>query len=256
MSSTLFTHAVVRKPGEDFAGGITTSQMGKPIYELLLKQHEAYIKTLETLGLEVVLLDALPDYPDAYFVEDTAVVTPDVAVIANPGAETRKGEVENIVTVLSRYRKTVRINPPGTLDGGDVLMVGTHFFIGISERTNTDGAVQLGRVLETFGNTWTAVPVASGLHLKSSVNCVGKNCLLITEKLARLDEFSRYDKIVIKAAEAYAANTLQVNDGLIIPKGFPDTRKKLERMGCDIIELDVSEVRKMDGGVTCLSIRF
>jgi dimethylargininase len=252
----MFTHAVVRKPGEDFAGGITTSRMGKPIYELLLKQHEAYIKTLEILGLEVIILDALPGYPDAYFVEDTAVVTPDVAVITNPGAETRKGEEKEIETVLSRYRKIVRINPPGTLDGGDVLMVGTHFFIGISERTNTDGAVQLGHILEAYGNTWAAVHVESGLHLKSSVNCVGKNCLLITENFVHQDEFSGYDRIVLKPAEAYAGNILRVNNCLILPGGFPDTRKKLEAIGCDMVALDVSEVRKMDGGVTCLSIRF
>ncbi|MFC1829892.1 dimethylarginine dimethylaminohydrolase family protein [Thermodesulfobacteriota bacterium] len=256
MSSTMFTHAVVRKPGEDFASGITTSRTGKPTYELLLKQHEAYIKTLETLGLEVIILDVLPGYPDAYFVEDTAVVTPDVAVITNPGAETRKGEEEEIETVLSKYRKTVRINPPGTLDGGDVLMAGNHFFIGISERTNTEGAVQLGHILEAYGNTWAAVHVESGLHLKSSVNCIGKNRLLVTENFAHLDELSGYDKIILKPSEAYAGNTLWVNNCLITPGGFPDTKKKLEKIGCDIVELEVSEVRKMDGGLTCLSIRF
>lgn len=256
MSSTMFTRAVVRKPGKDFAAGITTSRAGKPAYELLLQQHEAYTKTLETLGLEVIILDALPGYPDAYFVEDTAVVTPDVAVITNPGAESRKGEEEEIEKILSKYRKTVRINPPGTLDGGDVLMAGTHFFIGISDRTNMNGAIQLGHILEDYGNTWAAVHVKSGLHLKSSVNCIGKNHLLVTKNFARLEEFSGYDKIILKPAEAYAGNTLRVNNCIVTPEGFPDTKEKLGKIGCDIVELNVSEVQKMDGGLTCLSIRF
>jgi dimethylargininase len=252
----MFTHAITRKPGENFARGLTPFKHEMPSYELIVKQHEAYVETLRSFGLEVIGLDALQDYPDAHFVEDTAVVTPDVAVIANPGAASRRGEVDTIAQVLARYRKTIRIQAPGTLDGGDVLMVGTHFFIGLSERTNKEGAEQLGRILEAHGNTWTTVPVVAGLHFKSSVNYVGKNTLLVTEDFADFDELKSYDKIVVDMDEAYACNTLLVNDLLITPKGFPATRKKLERMGFEIIELDMSEARKMDGGLTCLSIRF
>lgn len=252
----MFTHAITRKPGDNFARGITNSNLGTPSYELIMKQHEAYIETLRSLGLEVIVLGALQDFPDAYFVEDTAVVTPNVAIVTNLGAESRKGEEATIETVLGRYRKTVHIHAPGTVDGGDVLMVGSHFFIGISERTNKDGVGQLGHILEEHGYTWTAVPVEVGLHLRSSINYVGKNTLLITEKFAGYNEFGGYDKIVLNKAEEYAGNTLLINDCLIIPKGFPNTRKKLEPMGLDIIELDVSEVRKMDGGLTCMSLRF
>lgn len=252
----MFTHAITRKPGNNFAQGITTSDLETPNYELIVKQHGAYIQALKSLGLEVIVLDSEPDFPDAYFVEDTAVVTPDVAVITNPGAEDRKGEEDTIEPLLSKHRKTICIQPPGTLDGGDVLMVDTHFFIGISERSNMEGAEQLGRILEKYGNSWAAVPVNSGLHLKSCVNFVGNNTLLITEDVADLNEFKGFDKIILNKKEEPAANTLLINDCLIIPKGFPDTRKKLATLGLDIIELDVSEARKMDGGLTCMSIRF
>jgi dimethylargininase len=251
-----FTHAIVRRPGENFAQGLTTSRLGTPSYELMIKQHDAYIETLRALGLDVIVLDALPDYPDAYFVEDTAVVTPDAAIITNPGAETRRGEEDTIEPVLARYRNTVRISASGTLDGGDVLMVGTHFFVGISERTNKEGAEQLGNILEKFGNIWTAIPVEAGLHLKSSVNYVGNNTLLLTKEIADHHQFGGYDRVVLDPAEEYAGNTLLINDCLIVPKGFPGTRKRLEALSLKVIELDVSEVRKMDGGLTCLSLRF
>jgi dimethylargininase len=254
--SNQLTHAIARRPGEDFARGLTTSHLGTPSYELMIKQHDAYIRTLRALGLNVILLDPLPDYPDAYFVEDTAVVTPDAAIITNLGAETRKGEEDTIEPVLARYRTTVRISAPGTLDGGDVLMVGTHFFVGISQRTNKAGAEQLGNILEEFGNTWTAIPVGAGLHLKSSVTYVGDNTLLLTDEFADRHEFERYDRIVLDRAEEYAGNTLLINDCLIMPKGFSGTKKRFEALGLEIIELDVSEVRKMDGGLTCLSLRF
>ncbi len=252
----MFKYAITRKPGQDFAHGITTSNLGTPSYELLLEQHSAYIETLRSLGLDVIVLDPLLDYPDAYFVEDIAVVTPDVAIITNPGADSRRGEVETIESILAEYRETLRIQAPGTVDGGDVLMVGTHFFIGISDRTNRKGAEQLTSILEAYGNALTVVSVQSGLHLKSSVNYVGQNTLLTTEGYADVDQFREYDKIVVDKSEEYAANTLLINSSLIIPKGFPKTRERLLTLDLNIIELDVSEMRKMDGGLTCMSVRF
>ena len=253
----MFTQAIARKPGENFARGLTTTiSVRPPRYELLLKQHESYLETLKSCGLEVTLLNPLPDYPDAYFVEDTAVVTPDVAIITNPGAEARKGEEESMVPILAGFRKIERILAPGTVDGGDVLQVGNHFFIGLSERTNKAGAEQLGGILESFGNTWTTVEVGAGLHFKSSVNYVGKNTLLVTSDFAEREQLRGYDKIVLENVEAYAANTLLVNGHLLTPAGFPGTRQKLEVLGFEIIELETSELRKMDGGLTCMSIRF
>ena len=253
----MFTHAIARKPGPNFAQGLTTAVNEEPPqYENLVNQHEEYIAALKSIGLEVILLDALPDHPDAYFVEDTAVVAADVAVITNPGADARKGEEKSIAPVLANYRKTETIRPPGSLDGGDVLQVGKHFFIGISERTNHEGAGQLGHILKGYGYTYTAVAVGAGLHFKSSVNYVGKNTLLVTEDFATNEQLKGYDTIIVDREESYAANTLFINDHLLIPRGYPGTRKKLEVLGFKIVELDTSEVRKMDGGLTCMSLRF
>ena len=252
----MFAHAITRRPGPDFAQGITTSSLGAPEYASILKQHAAYVDTLRALGLDVIELEAEPGYPDAYFVEDVAVVTPCIAVITNPGAEARKGEERTIEPILARYRPVERIRPPGTVDGGDVLIVDRHAFVGISERTNEEGARQLGSILKEYGYTWTPVPVEAGLHLKSDVNVVGPDTLLITKPFASRNVFARYDRILVDADEVYAANTLWVNEVLITPRGFPKTRKKLDALGCVVIELDVSEMRKMDGGLTCLSLRF
>ena len=252
----MFRYAILRTPGPNFGNGLTTSDLGAPDFERMTAQHDAYVRTLDALGIEVTVLEPELDFPDAHFVEDTAVVTPDIAVITNPGAEARQGEEKTIEPVLADFRPIDRIEPPGTLDGGDVLMAGGHFFIGISERTNPEGAEQLGRILKRFGNTWTAVDVGKGLHLKSGVNHVGGDTLLLTEAFSRMDAFRGYGKIVLNPEETYAGNSLWINDQLIVPKGFPDTLAKLEKLGLPIHVLDVSEVQKMDGGLTCLSIRF
>jgi dimethylargininase len=255
-ATVMFTRAITRRPGEDLAAGLTNSRLGPPSYETAKKQHDRYIETLAFLGLDVIVLEPLPGYPDAYFVEDTAVVAPDVAVITIPGAQSRRGETKEIEPVLAEYRRIEHIRPPGLLDGGDVLMVGTHFLIGISGRTNAEGAAQLGAILEEHGHTWTMVPVLRGLHLRSNVGFVGADVLLVNEDHARLDALKRYEKIVVDNAELYAANTLLVNTRLIMPAGFPKTRRMIEATGLEIIELDISEMRKMDGGLSCMSLRF
>jgi dimethylargininase len=250
-----FTHAIVRAPGPNFAGGITTVDLGLPQYELVLAQHAAYVATLQQLGLTVIALPALPNHPDAYFVEDTAVITTEVAVIANMGAAARQGEEQAMASVLARYRKLAHIDQPGTFDGGDVLVVEKHCMIGLSERTNESGARQLGETLASYGYRWDAIPVGAGLHFKSSVNYVGKNTLLIDAAFVDHPAFAGYDKLVIDADEVYAANTLWVNEHLL-PTGFPKTKAQVTALGLPIIELETSELRKMDGGLTCLSLRF
>jgi dimethylargininase len=252
----MFTYAIVRTPGTNFARGITTANLGMPDYPQMVQQHQAYTQTLMSMGLEVIVLDAEPRFPDAYFVEDVAVVTPQVAIITNPGAQARKGEEDSLVGVLARYRPIARILPPGTLDGGDVLIIGSQIFIGISARTNLQGASQMGQILAGYGYHWTPVPIAAGLHLKSSVNHIGKSTLLICEDFAKRDEFVDYLKIIVPKNEEYAANTLWINDHLIMPYGFPQTKQRLVATGLPVVELDVSEARKMDGGLTCMSLRF
>ena len=252
----MFTYAITRLPGEDFADGLTTSGLGKPNYEKMLLQHQVYTACLKTLGLGLTILEPLAGFPDAYFVEDVAVVTPEVAVITRPGAGTRRGESGPMASVLAEVRLLEWIRAPGTVDGGDVLMVGKHFFIGISQRTNRVGASQLGEILARHGCSWEAIPVSAGLHLKSSVNWVGERSLLLTPEFAARPEFESYDLLVLDPDETYAGNTLWINGYLVTPAGFPKTRLQLGPLGTPIIELETSEVQKMDGGLTCMSLRF
>ena len=255
-SPMMFTHAIARQPGPNFDLGLTTSHLGTPGYPLMLQQHQAYLQALRHLGLEVILLDAEPDYPDAYFVEDTAIVTPYVAVIARPGASSRRGEEQTIEPVLQRFRPILHIEAPGTLEGGDVLMVGNHFFIGSSLRTNPDGAVQLSQALKHYGHSAEIVPVQAGLHLKSSVSYLGEDTLLVTQALAGYPGFASYRRICLHPDEELAANALRIHDTLLLPKGNPHTLEQLAPLGLSILELDVSEVQKMDGGLSCMSLRF
>jgi dimethylargininase len=252
----MFTHAITRLPGENFADGLTTANLGHPDYQLILKQHHAYRRALLGLGLDVVVLPAETDYPDAYFVEDPAIITTRIAVITHPGTPSRQGEETSLAPFLEYYRPVSYILAPGSLDGGDVLMVGDHFFIGLSVRTNREGAAQLAGYLAAAGHTSEMVPVAAGLHLKSSVNFVGNNTLLVTRSLANFPGFARYQKIILDEDEEYAANTLWINNTLLMPEGFPKTHSRLSSLGLPILELDMSEVRKMDGGLTCMSLRF
>lgn len=252
----MFNHAITRRPGVNFANGLTQSDLGEPSYEVILEQHRAYVDTLKRRKLDVVELQPLDDYPDAYFVEDPAIVTADIAVMTIPGAPSRQGEQESLKRCLRQFREIAEIQPPGTVDGGDVLIVDHHIFIGVSARTNAAGAQQLGQILEHFGYTWTTITVQNGLHLKSDVNYIGCNTLLMSAKYVHLGQFRDFNKIVLKDEDSYAANSLWLGDCLIMPQGYTDTKSRIERAGCDIIELDVSEVRKMDGGLTCLSLRF
>lgn len=256
MPAQPFTRAIVRRPGADAGRGLTTAGLGPPDFSLLLEQHAAYIRTLRSLGLEVIVLDPAPGFPDAYFVEDAAVVLPEMAVVTNPGAPSRRGEAALIEPVLARYRRTVRVEPPGTLDGGDVLAVGNRFFIGLSARTNAEGAEQLGRILAGHGLSWTPVVVAGGLHLKSGICALGDDTLVLAESLADDRAFGGHRRIVLSPGEEYAANSLWVNGSVLTPAGFPSVRAKLARLGLPVIELEMSEVRKMDGGLTCLSLRL
>ncbi len=255
MQPTL-TRAIARKPGKNFADGLTTANLGRPRFETALRQHAAYVAALESLGLEVTVLEPLAGHPDGCFVEDVAVVTPEVAVVARSGAPSRRGETASMESLLAQYRPTRRIVSPGTLDGGDVLVAGREVFVGISERTNQEGARQLGRILEPFGYRFNFVSVTEELHLKSSVSLLGEDTLLITRELDAVPAFAKYRRIVVDPSESYAANSLWINGTLLTPAGFPATSEALTRLGVRIVELDAGEARKMDGGLTCMSLRF
>lgn len=252
----MFSRAVTRSPGPDLAAGLTTADLGPPDWRRALDQHAAYVEALRGLGLEVEVLPALPGHPDACFVEDTAVVVPELAVITRPGAPSRRGETDSVAAVLGAERSLSVIEAPGTLDGGDVLVAGRTCWIGLSGRTDEAGARQLAMLLEACGYTCCLVPVGGGLHLKSSVNHLGGRRLLMTESLAGLDCFAGWEQLTVPAHEAYACNTLWINGTLLVPDHHPATAALLRELGLPLIALDTSEIKKLDGGLTCLSLRF
>ncbi len=250
------SRAITRLPGENFAEGITSAGLGLPDYRIALRQHSAYRDALERCGLEVLLLESDPVHPDAPFVEDTAVITEKTAIITRPGDPRRLGEEVSIASVLSGYMELNMIESPGTLDGGDIIRADDHFYIGLSGRTNKEGARQLASLLSRYGYSSSTVDVRDCLHLKSGVNYIGSGLMIAQEKLMDLEFLGRFDVIPVERGESYAANCLPVNGTVILPAGFPHAAQYIVSAGLEIIELEMSEFMKMDGGLTCLSLRF
>jgi len=253
----MFTKAIVRKPGKSIAHGITTANLGIPNYENALVQHAEYCKALDACGLEVVVMEACEEYPDSTFVEDTALLTADCAIITNPGAPSRKGEIADIKAVLGRYYANIEaVSAPGTVEGGDIMMVGSHFYIGISDRTNLNGAKQVIAFLEKYGMCGSVIELEEVLHLKTGVSYLEDNNLAATGEFLEKAEFQSFNILAIDRDEGYAANCIWVNGSILIPKGYPKAKNTIESAGYATIEIDVSEFRKLDGGLSCLSLRF
>jgi len=234
-----------------------TYQERRPIDLALAKsQHLRYEQALEELGCTVERLPAAPELPDSVFVEDTAIVLDELAVITRPGAESRRPETEPIAAALRAYRHLEFIRAPGTLDGGDVLRVNKQLFVGLSFRTNADGIEQLRRILQPFGYGVAAVPVRGCLHLKSAVTEVDRDTLLINREWIDADAFGRVRLIDVDPAEPMAANALLIEQAVIYSSAFPRTRKRLENVGIVVHPVDASELAKAEGGVTCCSLVF
>jgi dimethylargininase len=255
-----FTRAIVRAPGANFADGLTEANLGRPDYGLALKQFEAYCAALESCGLKLTRLPADERFPDSCFVEDTAVLTPRGAVVTRPGAASRAGETVSVSAALAEFFPEFQtIEPPGTLDGGDLCEAGERFFIGLSRRTNAEGARQLAAILAGWGYASTVVDIratAGILHLKSGVTCLGEDRLAVIPALAGRAAFKGYKLAQLQPREEYAANCLRVNDTLLHAAGFPAFAAELQRWGYQTVALEMSEFRKMDGGLSCLSLRF
>lgn len=260
----MFSRAIVRPPSANFGDGLTTVNLGKPVYALALEQHETYCAALEQCGLKLTRLEADPRYPDSTFVEDVAVLTTDCAILTRPGASSRAGEVVGVGEALAQFYPSLKsINEPGTVDGGDVCEVvceaGNHFFIGISERTNADGAEQLAALLANCGCTSSLVniqDVKDILHLKSGLAYLGGGRLALIGALADRREFRNYDLVRVDAGEEYAANCVCVNDYVLVAAGYEAFERKLQKLGYQTLALDMTEFQKMDGGLSCLSLRF
>jgi dimethylargininase len=253
----MFRNAIVRLPAASIVNGLESANLGRPDFTKASEQHSLYNDLLKRLGL---VLEVLPEdelYPDSTFIEDVALCTKACAVITRPGAESRRGETEKMNQVLPKYYEKIEIiSYPGTVEAGDIMMVGDHFYIGISERTNNDGADQMIRILANYGLTGSKVQLKKMLHLKSGVSYLENNTMLVCGEFADNEVFKKYNRIEIDTEESYAANSLWINGKIIMPQGYPKTREKIEMAGLETFTLDVSEFRKVDGGLSCLSLRF
>lgn len=256
----MLRRAIVRPPAENFAAGLTTVDLGVPDVPRALAQHAAYCEALERRGLALTRLAPDPAFPDSTFVEDAAIPTARGVVITRPGAPSREGEAAAIAPALAPFYPTpVRIEPPGTVDGGDVCEAGSHFFIGVSKRTNAEGARQLARHLSAWGYTTGEVDVRQVpgiLHLKSGIAAIDEKRLVVMEALAEHPAFRGFERVAVAPSETYAANCVRINDALLVAAGFPRFEAAARRLGLDVIVLDMSEFEKMDGGLSCLSLRF
>lgn len=253
----MFTTAMVKIPCKNLVSGISNAASGKPDYSLAMDQHARYREALEACGLEVMVLEADEAFPDSTFIEDTCLVTPHCAIITNPGAETRKGEISSVRTAMDALGLTMEaIQAPGTLDAGDIMMVGSHFFVGLSQRTNKKGFEQLSSILKKYGMTAAAVPLTTVLHLKTGLSYLEDNTLLAFGEFLNKPEFQNFSILPVDEKETYAANSVWINGRVLVPMGFPKTKGLIEEKGYTTIEVDASEFRKLDGGLSCLSLRF
>ena len=234
-----------------------THVLRRPIDAALARaQHAAYEDALREVGCRVERVPAEPDCPDSVFIEDTAIVLPDIAVITRPGAPSRRAETSTVSKVLRNYRQLATIEAPGTLDGGDVLTIGRTLYIGRTERSNAGGIKQMRMLLSPMGYSVIEVRVTDCLHLKSAVTQVAEEMLLIQPAWVDATVFPGFELIEVDPSEPHAANALRVGNRVIYPTAFPKTSLRIEGRGIEIRTVDVSELAKAEGAVTCCSLVF
>jgi len=255
MTEARITTALVRAVPQSFDRCIKPDGAGEPIdVELARDLHLAYVRELERTVDSVVRIPADDRYPDCCFVEDPVIVVGGVVIVCNMAAPTRRGEEDAIENELGATRSVVRLLAPATLDGGDVLIVGSTVFVGISRRSNMDCVGQLRRAVAVQGYNVIPVKIDGILHLKSGCTRVGDRTLLIDRARVDATPFRQYELLDVPAEESYAANALLVNDVILMSRGFPITGDKLRATGREVVELDTTEFRKAGGSLTCLSI--
>jgi dimethylargininase len=253
-----YTHAIVRRPPRSLGQGLTTQNLGMPDIDLALEQHAAYIAVLRQLGLDVTILDVDEHYPDSVFVEDVAILYGGVAIITRPGAPSRSGEVESMREVLRARMPVVELGDSETmeLDGGDVLFCGKQVLVGLGLRTNEEGLRCLGQRLREIDPSLSVegIPFSGVLHLKSGITALRLDMLLYNPACQMEVQFPFARTITLPSEQGYAANVLPINDAILIIKGYPAVATLAHQYYQHVIELDMSEFRKMDGSLTCLSL--
>ena len=220
------------------------------------RQHAQYESALKRLGVAVLSLPEEPALADSVFVEDTALVLDECAILLRPGAQSRQPETQSISHVLAPYRKLFHIEAPARVDGGDILRVGRHIYMGISTRSDTNAAGQMQAFLEPLGYQLHVVRVTGCLHLKTAVTQVKEDTLLINPQWVDRSDFAGVKFIEIDASEPYAANAVLIGSSVIYPASFPNTQRRLEAAGIDLLTVEADELAKAEGAVTCCSLIF
>ncbi|MEE4235879.1 MAG: arginine deiminase family protein [Anderseniella sp.] len=258
MRSYSFTHAITRLPGSSITGGLRAVDSGAPDLATFTAHHADYVAALRATGAEVRVLDALEDFPDAVFVEDTALCLPEGAIVMRPGAPTRLGEAARMRPVLETYYGDVReVEAPATIEGGDILVTEKEILVGTSARTNEAGIAALTRLVSDWGYKVRTVNTPEGvLHFKTDCSLLDEETVLATRRLAASGCFDGYRVIHVADGEEAAANTIRFNDLVLMPAGFTATRDTLLSAGYSVREIGNSEAAKLDGGMSCLSLRF
>ncbi len=252
-----FTHAVTRAPADTATGGLRAVDTGAPDLALMRRHHADYVAALGAAGLTVVELPPLPAFPDAQFVEDTALCLPEGAVVLRPGAPSRLGEAAEIAPVLAGLYTTVATVAHGFIEGGDILVTETEILVGRSARTDAEGIAALRGIVAAWGHRLREVATPPGvLHFKTDCSLLDGETILATRRLAASGCFAGYRIIEVAEDEAAAANTVRVNDLVLMPEGFPRTAERLARAGYALREVGNSECARLDGGMSCLSLRF
>ncbi|WP_428541545.1 dimethylarginine dimethylaminohydrolase family protein [Profundibacter sp.] len=253
-----FRHAITRKPAASITQGLRAIDIGTPDLERMQAAHDAYVATLRETGADVVTLPPLPAYPDSVFVEDTALCLPQGAILMRSGAASRAGEVDEMApTLRNHYKEVRRIKGPGTIEGGDILVTAKEILVGLSDRTNQAGVDELADLLRDWGYKVRAITVPKGvLHFKTDCSLLDGETILSTPRLAPSGCFDGYNVIHTADGEEAGANAIRFNQFVIMAAGFPNTAKRLRDTGYEVREIDNTECAKLDGGMSCLSLRF
>ena len=257
-ASFRFTHAITRRPAASITAGLRAVDTGTPDLATMEGHHAAYIATLRATGATVIELPPLDAYPDSVFVEDTALCLPQGAIIMRPGAPTRLGEAAEMEPHLRALYTTIeRIEGPGTIEGGDILVTEREILVGQSARTDAAGIAELRAIVTAWGHVLREVHTPPGvLHFKTDCSLLDAETILSTERLSASGCFEGYTVIHTAPGEEAAANTIRFNEVVLMPAGFPGTKARIEQAGFTVVEIGNSECAKLDGGMSCLSLRF
>lgn len=253
-----FNRAIVRRPGLSVVNGLRDVDRGEPDHDLYLREHHHYVTALEEAGLAVTTLPALEEFPDSVFVEDTALCLPEGVIILNPGAPSRRGEADSMAEECkSLGLSVVRLGGEGTVDGGDILVTDREILVGESARTDRTGFDALRGIVTDWGYKARRVQTPRGvLHFKSDCSVLGEDTVLATHRLSGADCFGDYRVIETPPGEEAAANSIRVNDKVLVPAAYPATARKLTAAGYRVVPVPASQAALLDGGLSCQSLRF